>query len=138
MNAGFLANDISLVIIGLKKTGHDPVRKLAGKILNGGYISNVRFLLFTDDTVDVEALHQVAWIAANNIDPGVIAFLRSPARESGSACFVSMQQQKPQVLMTFIANGPMSSSWMTRPSAQLMINGTNWDSADSFCPFTLL
>lgn len=64
-----LAQNISLLIISVKKDEQRQVRKIAAELIFQELTSGAKFVLFIDDLLDAGSLPQVAWIAANNIDP---------------------------------------------------------------------
>jgi 4-hydroxy-3-polyprenylbenzoate decarboxylase len=60
---------ISLVLFSVKKTRKNQVREISSEILRSGFVTGIKFLLFMDTGIDLYAYSDVAWIAANNMDP---------------------------------------------------------------------
>jgi 4-hydroxy-3-polyprenylbenzoate decarboxylase len=64
-----IAQGVSLLIISLNKSEKTRVREVAAGLLLQELVQHVKFILFVDEMLDISSLSQVAWIAANNIDP---------------------------------------------------------------------
>jgi len=69
IRSDFLKNGISLIVISMEKTRKDQIRQLTTEIFRNGWIQNVKFLVFTDASIHLDQLSEVAWIVANNLDP---------------------------------------------------------------------
>jgi 4-hydroxy-3-polyprenylbenzoate decarboxylase len=69
INDGLLQDGISLVVLAVKKNRLGHIRDLGMALLSEGLISNVKFIVFVDEAVDVTGLEDVAWLVLNNIDP---------------------------------------------------------------------
>ncbi len=67
INTKLLADNISLLIISLKETlNNKEINKLFEQ---NSELKFVRYIIFTDDNVDVFDIFQTTWITGNNIDP---------------------------------------------------------------------
>jgi 4-hydroxy-3-polyprenylbenzoate decarboxylase len=69
LNDLLLQDDISLIIFAVEKIRKHQISELGKGLLTDGSISGVKFIVFVDHTVDVNSLHDVAWLVLNNIDP---------------------------------------------------------------------
>ncbi|MCK9204597.1 MAG: menaquinone biosynthesis decarboxylase [Bacteroidales bacterium] len=69
LNTDLITNGISLIIISIKKVKKHHVREIAFDILQNEWIHGIKFMVFTDEEVDISRLSMVAWLVANNIDP---------------------------------------------------------------------
>ncbi|MEI6436536.1 MAG: menaquinone biosynthesis decarboxylase, partial [Bacteroidota bacterium] len=65
----FLLQGISIVIISISKNRKNQIRETAAAIIENEWIKDVKFLLFTDDFINIDDSSQVVWIVANNLDP---------------------------------------------------------------------
>ncbi len=64
-----LRQGISLLVIAIKKSEKQHIRKLAADLLGNGFVPGVKFILFVDHLVNLGSFSQIVWISANNIDP---------------------------------------------------------------------
>ncbi|MDP1621428.1 MAG: menaquinone biosynthesis decarboxylase [Bacteroidales bacterium] len=64
-----LMQDISLVIIAVKKSKKQHIRQIASDLVTKELFVNVKFILFVDDNCDLASLSRIVWISANNLDP---------------------------------------------------------------------
>lgn len=87
IHAGLLADGISLLILTLRKERRGQVRETAETLMKSGLTGPVKFILFMDDTADPEHYADIAWIAANNIDPVYDCFL-IPGNEKPYPCLM--------------------------------------------------
>jgi len=69
VNDTFLLEGISLVILSVKKDRVSHVREISAEFLKQGFVRDIKFLIFLDSGVDIHSPGDIAWIAANNIDP---------------------------------------------------------------------
>jgi 4-hydroxy-3-polyprenylbenzoate decarboxylase len=69
INDTFLADGIFLVVIAVKKNRENHIRELSDGIFTNDLAVNIKFLLFLDSSADIHSPSDIAWIAANNIDP---------------------------------------------------------------------
>jgi 4-hydroxy-3-polyprenylbenzoate decarboxylase len=69
INDAFLAEGISLVVFSVRKDRINHIHEITTDIMNKELVRNIKFLLFLDSTVDIYSPSDIAWIAANNIDP---------------------------------------------------------------------
>ncbi|MCX6245694.1 MAG: menaquinone biosynthesis decarboxylase [Bacteroidetes bacterium] len=69
MNDSLLQEKISIVIFSVKKNRKNHIRETGAELLRSGLISGIRFLIFMDPSIDLASFADVAWIAANNMDP---------------------------------------------------------------------
>ncbi len=60
---------IAIVLVAVSKTSLTPVREMAGRLAQEGFLAGARYVVFVDDVVDIYSPGTVTWIAANNIDP---------------------------------------------------------------------
>ena len=60
---------ISLLVLGIRKTRPGQIRETGKKIIREKLLQNMKFVLFMDEGIDLSRLSDIAWIAANNIDP---------------------------------------------------------------------
>jgi 4-hydroxy-3-polyprenylbenzoate decarboxylase len=81
VNDTFLADGISLVVLSVLKNRTCQIREISAKLFNQGLIHDVKFVVFLDTGVDIHSSSDIAWIAANNIDPLRDCF--SPLSENG-------------------------------------------------------
>ncbi|HPS51358.1 MAG TPA: UbiD family decarboxylase, partial [Bacteroidales bacterium] len=65
----FLEAGISLVICSVRKSRKNHLRQIAERMIQNNRIQHVKFVVLTDDQVDLTNLHQLTWLVANNIDP---------------------------------------------------------------------
>ncbi len=65
----FLEAGISLVIFSVRKSRKNHMRQIAERMIQNNRIQHVKFVVLTDDQVDLTNLHQLTWLVANNIDP---------------------------------------------------------------------
>lgn len=66
---------IQAVIVAVAKQRPGHLRELATRWVKEGIVSGSGFLLFMDETVNINDLAQVVWLAANNLDPARDCFL---------------------------------------------------------------
>jgi 4-hydroxy-3-polyprenylbenzoate decarboxylase len=64
-----LDEQISLVIISLKKARRNHIQEISKSLVSRGLIRNIKFIIFMDSEVNIKNLRDVTWICANNIDP---------------------------------------------------------------------
>ena len=69
INSDLAAAGISLLILAVRKDRRNQLREITREMVNNGFISGYRFVVFVDAPVDVFNLKDVAWISANNLDP---------------------------------------------------------------------
>jgi len=69
INSALLTEGISVVILSILKSRKHHIQSLVTKVLQNGWIKNVKFIVFVDSLVDVTHVSDVVWITANNIDP---------------------------------------------------------------------
>ena len=69
VNEAFLPEEISLVVLSIKKNRIRHVREISSEFMRQRLIRNIKFLLFLDPEVDIQSPADIAWIASNNIDP---------------------------------------------------------------------
>jgi len=69
INPELPGDGISAIILAVRKTGKDAIRRLARELLSRGYIRHVKFLVFVDEAAGELPLPDIVWISANNIDP---------------------------------------------------------------------
>jgi 4-hydroxy-3-polyprenylbenzoate decarboxylase len=69
MNCSLLSEDISLIIIVIKKAARGQVRLTARKLVEQQLIVSIKFVVFVDEGTDCSNLSLVTWIVSNNIDP---------------------------------------------------------------------
>lgn len=70
-----LLNTLSLIIISLSKNRRNHIRKLHEQLIQKDVIKNVKFIVYTDDNLDVSRFGDVVWQVSNNIDPVADCFL---------------------------------------------------------------
>ena len=89
IRADLLVQDISLIIIAVKKSKKQHIRQISTDILVKGLVDHVKFILFVDDLLDLKLLPQIVWISANNIDPMRDCFYidREPGVNFNTLCF---------------------------------------------------
>jgi 4-hydroxy-3-polyprenylbenzoate decarboxylase len=75
INDSFLEKGISVLILSVNKTRPGQLREISRQIVLRGWIRDVKFILFTDDSVDIFKISDVVWIGANNMDPMRDCFL---------------------------------------------------------------
>ncbi len=69
INSDLSAEGISLLILAVRKERRGFIREIARELTESGLIAGFKFVVFVDSPVDVHYLSDVAWIAANNLDP---------------------------------------------------------------------
>jgi 4-hydroxy-3-polyprenylbenzoate decarboxylase len=69
INNAFLEEGISLAVFSVRKDRINHVPEITSGIIARKLLRNIKFLLFLDSAVDIHSPSDVAWIAANNIDP---------------------------------------------------------------------
>ncbi len=69
VNDTFLPEGIFLVVVAVKKNRINHLREISTEFLKQGLVREIKFLLFLDSGVDITSPADIAWIAANNIDP---------------------------------------------------------------------
>jgi 4-hydroxy-3-polyprenylbenzoate decarboxylase len=69
INDHLFSQEISIVILALRKSRIDHIREICQEALQHGYIRGVKFIVIMDSEVDIFHIGTVAWICSNNIDP---------------------------------------------------------------------
>jgi 4-hydroxy-3-polyprenylbenzoate decarboxylase len=69
VNDTFLAEGISFVVLSVKKNRISHIREISTEFMKQSLLRDIKFLLFLDSGVDIHSPADIAWIAANNIDP---------------------------------------------------------------------
>jgi 4-hydroxy-3-polyprenylbenzoate decarboxylase len=69
INDSLLNENISLIILSLKKSESEAIRSICRNAVIKGWIKGIKFVIFMDYPANVGNLKDVAWICANNIDP---------------------------------------------------------------------
>lgn len=69
INDTFLLEGISLVVLSVKKDRISHVREISAEFMKQGFVRDIKFLIFLDSGIDIHSPADIAWIAANNIDP---------------------------------------------------------------------
>jgi 4-hydroxy-3-polyprenylbenzoate decarboxylase len=82
INGSLVENGISLVILSVKKERRGQIHDVGNRLIEEGFIRDIKFILFMDIEVGVSNYPDIAWLAANNIDP-----LRD--------CFIVADEGKP-------------------------------------------
>ncbi len=87
---------VSLLIVAIRKSKRNHVRQLAAGLLSTGRWRGVKFILFVDAQLDLDNLPQIAWIAANNIDPVRDCFYidREPGLKYNTLCIDGTRKTK--------------------------------------------
>ena len=87
---------VSLLIVAIRKSKRNHVRQLAAGLLSTGRGRGVKFILFVDAQLDLDNLPQIAWIAANNIDPVRDCFYidREPGLKYNTLCIDGTRKTK--------------------------------------------
>ena len=87
---------VSLLIVAIRKSKRNHVRQLAAGLLSTGRGRGVKFILFVDAQLDLDNLPQIAWIAANNIDPLRDCFYidREPGLKYNTLCIDGTRKTK--------------------------------------------
>jgi 4-hydroxy-3-polyprenylbenzoate decarboxylase len=70
INGESIDGGLSMAVLTLKKDRSKSVRELCVAIFHRKLIKGVKFLIFLDQDVDSHSFFDVAWLTANNIDPG--------------------------------------------------------------------
>ncbi len=68
INCDLLKNNISSVIISIKKNKKNHIKKLNKEFYGKGYFENIKFIIYLDDCVDIFSIKDVVWLTCNNID----------------------------------------------------------------------
>lgn len=68
-NIELIKEGISLLVIGIRKSGRGEIKKAAALMLEKQLIRDVRFVIFVDHGLDLSNLQVLSWIVANNLDP---------------------------------------------------------------------
>ncbi|MEI6765841.1 MAG: menaquinone biosynthesis decarboxylase [Bacteroidota bacterium] len=69
VNSRFVASGNSILIVGIKKEQAGLIREFATNTAISSLIEGIRFIVFVDESVNIDATGIVAWYAANNMDP---------------------------------------------------------------------
>ena len=69
INDLLLSNEISLLILSIRKSRENHIREICRIAMQQGYILGIKFIVVMDRDVDVFHPGTVAWICSNNIDP---------------------------------------------------------------------
>jgi len=83
VNETFLPEGISFVVLSIKKNRINHIHEISSDLMRQGLIRDIKFLLFLDPEVDIHSTADIAWIAANNIDPMRDCF--HPVSENGES-----------------------------------------------------
>lgn len=84
INDKFLSEEISLVVLSVKKNRICHLRDLGSEFIKKGLIKDIKFLLFLDPDIDIYSPMDIAWITGNNIDPMRDCF--TPVADESSFC----------------------------------------------------
>jgi 4-hydroxy-3-polyprenylbenzoate decarboxylase len=88
INGDLSAEGISLLILAVRKERRGFIREIARELPESGLIAGFKFVVFVDSPVDVHRLSDVAWIAANNLDPRRDCFYTENARGRVPTLFI--------------------------------------------------
>jgi len=88
LNSGLIKQGISLLIVSIRKSRKHHLREISSDWINNGLITGVKFIVFVDSPLDIFNLHDVAWIAANNLDPARDCFFVESASGRVPSLFV--------------------------------------------------
>jgi 4-hydroxy-3-polyprenylbenzoate decarboxylase len=69
INSQLPESGISLLIMAIRKERRNHIREITRELINSGLIQGYKFVVFIDSPTDVNNLRDIAWIAANNLDP---------------------------------------------------------------------
>jgi 4-hydroxy-3-polyprenylbenzoate decarboxylase len=69
INSQLLKENISAVIVSVFKNRKGHLKDMAAQWVSMNALSGIKFIVFMDSGIDVAAIGQVVWVAANNIDP---------------------------------------------------------------------
>ena len=69
LNKNLTDDDISCVIISVKKNKKGQIRELHEKICSSGHLTGVKMILYVEHTVDANDLATALWRFCNNLDP---------------------------------------------------------------------
>ncbi|MGA2823526.1 MAG: menaquinone biosynthesis decarboxylase [Bacteroidales bacterium] len=83
VNETFLPEGISLVVLSVRKKRMNHIREISAEFMKQRLVRDIKFLLFLDSEVDIHSPADIAWIAANNIDPMRDCF--HPVSEKGES-----------------------------------------------------
>ena len=72
---------LPVLLLGIEKMRKNHIRQLIKQLLSQNLISGINYIIFMDNNVDLEAIADVVWLFANNIDPERDAFY--PLDENG-------------------------------------------------------
>ncbi|MCX6247419.1 MAG: menaquinone biosynthesis decarboxylase [Bacteroidetes bacterium] len=82
VNETFLADGISLAVVSVKKNRANHIREISNQFFRQGLVRDLKFILFLDHGIDLQSPSDIAWIAANNMDPVRDCF--HPVTENGN------------------------------------------------------
>lgn len=69
INDELIKEEISLVIISIKKTENSNVLNIGKELIEKQYMKNIKFLIFVDYEIDIYDVSLITWYSCNNIDP---------------------------------------------------------------------
>ena len=69
VNENLCKKGISVLVVAINKNRKDHIREIFDIMISELMISNIKFVVFVDASVDLSDFSMVVWYAANNIDP---------------------------------------------------------------------
>ncbi len=69
INSQLPSAGISVLLLAIRKEKRNHVREITRELTNSGLVNGYKFVVFIDSPGDVNNLHDVTWLAANNLDP---------------------------------------------------------------------
>lgn len=86
LNTQLIDENISIVLVSIEKNRKHHVKELTEKLFAEPGLDNVKFLVFTDHTVNAADVDVVTWHAANNIDPKRDIYILQHGQNGVSHC----------------------------------------------------
>jgi len=88
VNWSLLSKGVPVLIVGVKKSKKDDLTEIVDQLLLQEALYSVKFLIFVDAELDINALEVVSWYVSGNIDPRRDCRIINPKHEGESAHFI--------------------------------------------------
>jgi 4-hydroxy-3-polyprenylbenzoate decarboxylase len=124
LNDSFVADGISLVVATVKKNRPGHLREIANEFMRHDFLKDIRFLVFLDEGSPLGSPADIAWIAANNMDPLRDCF--HPVSENGTPFPVMVLDgtRKTEVIDGFMREWP---NIIVMDDATILKVDQNWE-----------
>jgi 4-hydroxy-3-polyprenylbenzoate decarboxylase len=85
-----------ILVVSVKKKSKEQIRTFINLISDQKELSAVKFCILTDETVDVNDVNMIAWIASGNIDPKRDSVIVKGNRERCSKIFIDATKKSAE------------------------------------------